>query len=68
VLKPRPPVEEFTPQVLLFSTGDVSSFELSLVREGTNADVAARLFNDDAGEIRLVLPGDPPPQVVASTS
>jgi type II secretion system protein H len=49
-------LEDFSPQVLIFSNGDLSSFEITLRREG-GKDVA-RLYSDEQSEIRLLLPGE----------
>jgi type II secretion system protein H len=55
-------VEDFSPHVLIFSNGDISSFEVTLQREG-NEDVkaVARLYTDDQTNIRLLLPGESEP-------
>jgi type II secretion system protein H len=47
-------VEDFTPQVMVFSNGDLSSFEVRLEREGE----AARIYTDGQTNIRLLLPGE----------
>ncbi len=57
ILKPKPALEDFRPQVLLFSTGDLSSFEFLLAREGAPPELFARIFNDDNGAVQLILPG-----------
>jgi general secretion pathway protein H len=49
-------VKDFSPQVLIFSNGDLSSFELSLRREGSKD--RARIYSDEQSEIRLLLPGE----------
>jgi general secretion pathway protein H len=48
-------VQDFQPQILIFANGDVSSFEISLHREG--AEQSARLYTDEQTNIRLLLPG-----------
>jgi general secretion pathway protein H len=61
-------LEDFSPQVLIFSNGDLSSFEISLRREGSKD--FARIYSDEQSEIRLLLPGEveqkgPPLRAVA---
>ena len=51
-----PKIDDFKPQVMIFANGDLTSFELSLTREGTN-DVA-RILSDEQTDIRLQLPGE----------
>jgi general secretion pathway protein H len=53
-------IEDFTPQVLIFANGDLSSFEIALHREGTDERVGprARIYTDDQSNIRLLLPGE----------
>jgi len=48
-------LEDFAPQILVFSNGDLSSFELTLAREG--AKDRARIWSDEQSNIRLLLPG-----------
>jgi general secretion pathway protein H len=48
--------EDFTPQIMIFANGDLSSFEISLRREG--AKEQARIYSDEQSEIRLLLPGE----------
>jgi general secretion pathway protein H len=48
-------LKDFQPQILIFANGDLSSFELSLQREG--AEQSARLYTDEQSDIRLLLPG-----------
>ena len=51
-------VEDFMPQVMIFSNGDISSFEVLLRREGSNEpDERARIYSDEAGDINLLQPG-----------
>jgi general secretion pathway protein H len=62
-------LEDFTPQIMIFSNGDLSSFEVALRREG--ADEGARLYTDEDSRIRLLLPGQAeqpgaPPRTVAT--
>jgi general secretion pathway protein H len=47
--------DDFAPQVLIFSNGDLSSFELALQRDGS--DQRARIYTDEQSNIRLLLPG-----------
>ncbi len=48
-------VKDFQPQIMIFANGDLSSFEISLQREG--AEQSARLYTDDQSDIQLLLPG-----------
>ena len=48
-------LKDFQPQILIFANGDLSSFEISLQREG--AEQSARLYTDEQSDIRLLLPG-----------
>jgi general secretion pathway protein H len=50
-------VEDFTPQVLVFANGDLSSFEVQLERGGDTA----RIYTDEQTNIRLVRPGETEP-------
>jgi general secretion pathway protein H len=49
-------VEDFSPQILIFANGDLSSFEVALQREGSN--LRARIYTNEQSEIRLLLPGE----------
>jgi type II secretion system protein H len=49
-------IEDFSPHVLIFANGDVSSFEVFLHREGSEA--RARIYTDEQTNIRLLLPGE----------
>jgi general secretion pathway protein H len=53
-------IEDFAPHVLVFANGDVSSFEVSLRREGS--DLKARIYTDEQTNIRLLLPGEVEPR------
>jgi general secretion pathway protein H len=48
-------LKDFQPQILIFANGDLSSFEISLQREG--AEQSARLYTDEQSDVRLLLPG-----------
>jgi len=48
-------LKDFQPQILIFANGDLSSFEISLQREGV--EQGARLYTDEQSDIRLLLPG-----------
>ena len=48
-------VEDFTPEVMIFANGDVSSFEIDLARDGTGD--RARIYTDEQTNIQLLLPG-----------
>jgi general secretion pathway protein H len=62
-------IEEHLPQVLLYSSGDVSSFEYLLSREGAEIPIQGRVFTDENGLVTVKLPNDPddatPTQVTA---
>jgi general secretion pathway protein H len=47
-------VEDFTPQVMLFANGDLSSFEVQLERGGETA----RVYTDEQTNIKLLRPGE----------
>ena len=49
-------IEDFAPTILIFSNGDLSSFEVLLQREGGGEQ--ARLYSDEQTNIRLLLPGE----------
>jgi general secretion pathway protein H len=49
-------IDDFKPQVMIFANGDLSSFEISLRREG--ATDHARIYSDEQTVIRLLLPGE----------
>jgi len=53
-------IEDFSPHVLIFANGDVSSFEVSLQREGSEGK--ARIYTDEQTNIRLLLPGETEPK------
>ena len=62
-------LEDFSPDILIFANGDMSSFEVALQREG--AKDRARIYSDEQSEIRLLLPGEieqkgPPVRTAAS--
>jgi type II secretion system protein H len=48
-------LDDFTPDILIFANGDLSSFEIALQREG--ARDRARIYTDEQSELRLLLPG-----------
>jgi type II secretion system protein H len=58
--KKKPSIDDFKPQVMIFANGDLTSFEVSLKREGGGD--AARLFSDEQTNIQLLLPGEVEPQ------
>ena len=65
-------IEDFSPHVLIFSNGDISSFEVALQRED-NEDIkgVARLYTDEQTNVRLLLPGEslqpgPPPRTAGA--
>ena len=53
-------IEDFRPVINIFANGDLSSFEVSLKREGGTE--SARIYTDEQLAIRLMLPGDTEPQ------
>ena len=53
-------LEDFTPQLMIFANGDLSSFEITLQREGGGDK--ARIYTDDQSDILMMLPGDKEPQ------
>jgi general secretion pathway protein H len=55
-VKKKKDIEDFTPQVMIFANGDLSSFEVALKREG--ADARARIYTDEQTNIRLLQPGE----------
>ena len=62
-------LEDYSPDILIFANGDLSSFEVALQREG--AKDRARIYSDEQSEIRLLLPGateptGPPVRTAAS--
>ncbi len=64
-------IEDFTPQVLIFANGDISSFEVTLQRQGAD-DKRARLYTDEQSNVLLLLPGqveqkNPPVRAAAVT-
>lgn len=58
-------VVDYSPDVLVFANGDVSSFEVTLQRDGGDA---SRLYTDEDSNIILLQPGEaPPPKAVKKT-
>ncbi len=52
-------IEDFMPQVMIFSNGDISSFEVILRREGADErDDRSRIYSDESGNINLLQPGE----------
>ena len=51
----RKDIEDFKPQIMIFANGDLSSFEITLQREGGGEQ--ARIYTDEQTNIRLLLPG-----------
>lgn len=56
LLRPPKDTEPLLPQVMLFSNGDITPFELTLGREGS--PLQAVLASDDAGAVKLTLPDE----------
>jgi general secretion pathway protein H len=55
-------IEDFKPQILIFANGDLSSFEITLQREGGGEK--AQIYTDEQTNILLKLPGDTEPRGV----
>jgi type II secretion system protein H len=53
-------LEDFKPQVMIFANGDLTSFEISLRREGGSEN--ARIYTDEQLQVRLLLPGEEEPK------
>jgi general secretion pathway protein H len=64
----KPNVTDFKPQVLIFANGDLSSFEISLAREGTDPDDRARIFTNEQSFIQLLLPGETEESIAAAAA
>ena len=58
-------IEDFTPTVLVFSNGDLSSFEVLL---DNDSGARARLFSDEQSKILLDMPGTEDDEEVARAS
>jgi general secretion pathway protein H len=50
-------IEDFMPQVMIFSNGDISSFEVILQRDEAE-DQRSRVYSDESGNIKLLQPGE----------
>ena len=55
-------IEDFKPQIMIFANGDLSSFEITLQREGGGDK--ARIYTDEQTNILMRLPGDTEPRGV----
>jgi general secretion pathway protein H len=53
-------IDEFKPQIMIFANGDLSSFEITLQREGGGEK--ARIYTDEQTNIRILLPGETVPR------
>ena len=53
-------IEDFKPVINIFANGDLSSFEITLRREGGTD--SARIYTDEQLAIQLLLPGETEPQ------
>lgn len=53
-------IEDFKPQIMIFANGDLSSFDITLQREGGGDK--ARVYTDEQTNILLLLPGDTEPR------
>jgi len=53
-------IDDFKPQIMVFANGDLSSFEITLQREGGGEK--ARIYSDEQTDILMMLPGDTEPQ------
>ena len=58
--KKKKGIEDFKPQIMVFANGDLSSFEITLQREGGGDK--ARVYTDEQTNILMMLPGDTAPQ------
>ena len=58
-------IDEFKPQIMIFANGDLTSFEVSLRREGGGA--SARIYTDEQLQVRLLMPGEEEPQGASGT-
>jgi len=54
-----PKIDDFKPQVMIFSNGDLTSFEWRLKREGSGDE--AIITTDEQTNIRMALPGESKP-------
>jgi general secretion pathway protein H len=52
-------IEDFSPQVMIFANGDLSSFEVGLRRDGGKEQ--ARIYTDEQTNVQLLLPGETEP-------
>jgi general secretion pathway protein H len=52
-------IEDFKPQIMIFASGDLSSFEITLQREGGREK--ARIYTDEQTNILMLLPGETEP-------
>jgi hypothetical protein len=53
-------IDDFKPQIMIFANGDLSSFEITLQREGGGDK--ARIYTDEQTNILLLLPGETEPR------
>ena len=53
-------IEDFKPQIMVFSNGDLSSFEITLQREGGGDK--ARIYTDEQTNVLMMLPGETEPR------
>ena len=53
-------IEDFKPQIMIFANGDLSSFEVTLKREGGGEK--ASIYTDEQTNVLLKLPGDTEPR------
>ena len=53
-------IEDFKPQIMIFANGDLSSFEISLQREGGGA--SARIYTDEQSTSACCCPGEEEPR------
>jgi len=54
-------IEDFKPQIMIFSNGDLTSFEIFLQREATSERDRARIYTDEQTNIVRLLPGETEP-------
>jgi general secretion pathway protein H len=53
-------LEDFKPQIMVFANGDLSSFEITLQREGGGDK--ARIYTDEQTNVLMLLPGQTEPK------
>jgi general secretion pathway protein H len=55
-------IQDFTPQIMIFANGDLSSFEIFLGRDETRDEAKrARIYSDENGDVVMLKPGEKAP-------